>query len=890
MTNLNRPTNREIIEIIKNQPNANNKNMKGLIKLIKERDIDLYEEYLLDGTFLSDYKIQTHLGHNLCALLFTTLTPLLFSDKQVSNYFLKILIKLHSEEETWVQPIKYKIFRDITGYIYEHYKERNFILGFHFDNAYDEFIKNHYYPQTYIDETTLLIKNNHPLISAKEKFYTIYGSLNAGDSFLKYLDLFIVDRVSEANFINYLETMVQSFINELPIVSMYTISTDRLLDNIFGYHWSFSMHMNMHKYKPNRSVPGHLRIHKLILRVIFPYIYSDYLHFNQRSFVYKQLEFSSEEIERYENLSRKVDRNESAHYKLTVPDNFEEQILPNGSSFAKLFSEIDSLFSSYFSSRIAPSKQKFISHFFDTCSNEIIVKDIKYCLKTPSMKVILNKYIDHKIIELKRSFYESNATNQTHQNDVWILYYPYLENYKYTSVDFRSLPTESLKKEMKLFVKYHFNHHEKNRGNRIYNDIISSLEYLNAKFGIKSASDITADQILMLYHYFEIEKGYRPSTLKIRHYSFIKFIDYLVSLNKPNLPVINNLKNITLKNAHAHSEKTKSIPDDILTFLDNHIHELRKKDVTLMYFLLMETGWRFGDMVALTDQCAKPDKENPEIANILVSSPKTKKHRVKNGLGDTLEDVISISTYNLLIEYVESTRPIREAYGVTTLFFTITNGVISKYQSSTFNKAIKKLCESYGIQSIDENYWNTNTRQTRKTVATSLISSGASLSSVQKKLGHVSSKTTEQIYAEVHNSKIAELNTDFYKKKFDILMDDEKLKLFTEEERRHLYIDFHLHRRDVELGVCTKHPSEGRCSILGYTNCAECPKLCTGKNYLKKWESLSNASKEAISEFEKIYTANKIAYEDYKDYIEYTQEQKLLAQYDSVIKAIEQNK
>lgn len=888
--NANRPTNHDIIEILKGHPNANFKNMKGLIAFIKEQDIDLFEEYILKGKLLSDYKSQTHLGHNLCALLYTLLTPLLFSEMQVKEYFLKILIELYNKEENWTKPIKSNIFKHITGYIHAHYKERNFILGYHFDDAYDEFINRYYYPKSYIDETIFLIKNSKPLISAKEKFYTIYGSLNAGDSFLKYLDLYVLDHIGQEEFANYLDSLIRSFIEKLPIVSIYTVSTDRLLDFIFGYHWSFSMHMNLYKYKPNRNIPTHLRIHKIILKAIFPYVYSDYLNFNQRNFVYKQLEFTNAEIDMYENLVKKVDRHESVHYKLVVStDNLDSQTLPNGSSFSKLFNHIDSLFSTYNIDRIAPSKEKFISHLINSCSDVIILKDIKYCLKTLSMKAILNKYVDQKIIELKKSFYESNANNHTFKNDVWTLYYPYLENYKYTTIDFSVLPTDSLKKEMKIFAKYHFYNRRKMKSHKYYNDIINCLIYLHEKFKIRSTTEITADQLLMLYHYFEINKGYKPSTLRLKHYILVEFIDYLVSLNRPDLPQVNKLKNIKLQNAHAHVEKTKSIPDDILIFLDNHIFELRKKDVILMYFLLMETGWRFGDMIALTEQCALPDKKNPEIANIWVSSPKTKKHRIKNRLGDIIEDVISIHTYNLLIDYVDSTRPIRETYGINTLFFTITNGVISKYQSSTFNKAINRLCASYGIQTIDGTYWQTNTRQTRKTVATSLISSGASLISVQKKLGHITSKTTEQIYAEVHKSKIAELNTDFYKKKFDILMDDEKLKLFTEQERKHLYIDFHLHRRDVELGVCTKHPSEGRCSVLGYTSCAECPKLCTGKKYLNKWVILSNTSKEIIEGFEKIYTENKIAYDDYKDFIEYAQEQKLLAHYDSIIDAIKQN-
>lgn len=157
---------------------------------------------------------------------------------------------------------------------------------------------------------------------------------------------------------------------------------------------------------------------------------------------------------------------------------------------------------------------------------------------------------------------------------------------------------------------------------------------------------------------------------------------------------------------------------------------------------------------------------------------------------------------------------------------------------------------------------------------------------MQKKLGHVTHETTEKIYAEVNLKKIGELNHEFYQKKFSVILDDEKLKLFTEEERKILYIDFCLNRRNVELGVCTKHPSEGRCSLLGYTSCASCPKLCTGQDFLSRWEELYNDSKNIIEEFVSTYEQARIPKEEYETYIEYRQEKKLCESYLETINTI----
>lgn len=878
-----------IIDTLKSYDVGNNKIFTGLIRKITITDIAKYEVSILDGIEASVYLRESPLGSHLCALFFSHVTPLLFSEEQMKAYFLNILIHRHNDEINWKVPLKYKLFKEITGFTHEHHQKRNFILGTYYDAAYEIFTQNYYYPKIFIDEVTSEIAGNHTLSAVKDKFYNIYATQNKGDSFLLFLDKFVLDVVGAHTFELYMDTMIRKYVESLEHNSVFSYSTDRILDYIFGYHWSFSMHMKAHVYSDRRSEPAHLRIHKIILKKIFPYVISKYNSNRQRQFVYDALDLSTADIEKYEKMIKSIDRNQSVHYELITPDDCSGIELPSGTNFDDLFKSIDSAFENYRSIRIAPSKRSFLKNFQKSCDNQVMIKDVKYCLNTSSMSAILKKYVDNKIIELKRFYYETNNIDQTVKNDIWIMYYPYRENYSYALIDFSTLPNKVFKNEMKMFVKYYFFYSKSYRSGGIYNVLMYFINYLHSKFDVAKSSDIKSDHVLLLYHHLEISKGWKPITIRNRNSDFNAYFNYLITQSYLGKPKVNPLINISLPNAHSHCQKTKSIPDDILLFLDQHIHELRRKDVILMYHLLMESGWRFGDMLALTDNCAEPDKSDPEIANIWVSSPKTKKHRIKNRLGDVLEDIISISTYELMQNYIQDTHSIREKYGVNTLFYTLTNGVISKYQVSTFNKAINRLCHNYGVKSIDESYWATSTRQTRKTVATSLISSGASLSAVQKKLGHTSSQTTELIYAEVQNKRISELNTEFYKNKFDILMDDEKLKLFTEEERRHLYIDFHLNKRDVELGVCTKHPSEGRCSILGYTSCAECPKICTGKKYLDRWKALAMTSDEIISELEKIYADNLIDIDDYKNYIEYTQEKKLLAHYNSVIQAIESN-
>lgn len=192
------------------------------------------------------------------------------------------------------------------------------------------------------------------------------------------------------------------------------------------------------------------------------------------------------------------------------------------------------------------------------------------------------------------------------------------------------------------------------------------------------------------------------------------------------------------------------------------------------------------------------------------------------------------------------------------------------------------------MQSIVEGWEAFTSRQTRKTVAVELVSSGAPLTAVQKQLGHVGQGTTERIYAEVRMKRIAELNSEFFQQRFNLLIESGRLDLYTEEERRWLYVDFCTNRRNVELGACSKHPSEGRCADLGNISCASCPKLCTGRAFQARWQELYEDSSRLLAQFEAKYAELDIPMDEYEGYTEYAQERTLNERYRAVLDAIEE--
>lgn len=134
--------------------------------------------------------------------------------------------------------------------------------------------------------------------------------------------------------------------------------------------------------------------------------------------------------------------------------------------------------------------------------------------------------------------------------------------------------------------------------------------------------------------------------------------------------------------------------------------------------------------------------------------------------------------------------------------------------------------------------------------------------------------------------KLAELNTQFFLAKFDLIISHEQLESYTEEERKLLYADFRLEQRRVELGFCVVKaagPCQHRNSLY---NCVNCPNLCTGKRYLPYWAELLEQQRIIFDRLISAYQADGILH--YQNYAEYKQELRLLKGYENIVKTIQE--
>lgn len=198
------------------------------------------------------------------------------------------------------------------------------------------------------------------------------------------------------------------------------------------------------------------------------------------------------------------------------------------------------------------------------------------------------------------------------------------------------------------------------------------------------------------------------------------------------------------------------------------------------------------------------------------------------------------------------------------------------------------MIKKYQICKEDGELWHYTSRQSRKTLAVTLIEQGASSNEIAMQFGHSDIRTTEKYYAEVRKKRLAELNSEFFKKRFKVLVGEDNLKCYSVEERRQLYVDFALNTREVEFGKCSKHISEGPCGVrAGSISCATCTKLCTGTKYIDKWTELVTSQRNIVNELLRIYGEEGIEEKDFMEFIEYKREIHLLNSYTSVVTNIE---
>src|SRR5690606_13657266 len=96
-------------------------------------------------------------------------------------------------------------------------------------------------------------------------------------------------------------------------------------------------------------------------------------------------------------------------------------------------------------------------------------------------------------------------------------------------------------------------------------------------------------------------------------------------------------------------------------------------------------------------------------------------------------------------------------------------------QESSYVTAVNRLIKKHSICDADGSLWYYTSRQSRKTLAVQLVEQGASSNEIALQFGHTDLRTTEKYYAEVRKQRLADMNSEFFKKRFNIFIGEENL-------------------------------------------------------------------------------------------------------------------
>lgn len=497
----------------------------------------------------------------------------------------------------------------------------------------------------------------------------------------------------------------------------------------------------------------------------------------------------------------------------------------------------------------------------------------------------LNKFLEKETLLQLNFLEEWNKKSLILNNNIWIVHFVNGLSLHSMKVDFNRIKNEQLRREIKIFLFYDYNSANPLATYRKFTDIMRGLEVIQEKFKPKKISDIDLIQVLYMYQYLEKEGRYSVVTIKKTISNLSQVSIYYLDMNGyKDRPSKNVFKAINMRNVDSMSKNTEFIPDVIIEQLNNYISEL-DLIYRLMYELYSYTGLRPKEVVQLENDCFNDDRgEHPGYVKMKYIPHKIKKARRMRGLSDYAITYIPEELALKIKAFIAGNKEICSAYDINYVFTRRTHAGVFLPKTRDFCLAINKIIKKHSICDLEGDIWNFTSKQTRKTVAVNLIEN-ATPQEVANQLGHLDVRTTEKYYLEVKMAKLAEMNSEFFKNKFEVSVGKENLSLYSEEERRQLYVDFCLSKRDVELGKCTKHISEGVCGKReGASNCAVCAKLCTGKKYLSKWTELKESQIKIIIELKRIYKDNSI--ENYHEFIEYKKELFLYERYSSVVDAI----
>ena len=845
---------------------------------------------------LKEFQAANGLSKMQYMLLLQFVLPLIEGDIDLDVYFLTVLGEMYNDENNWVHPSVKRTFQIITGLVYpekstygrRQFESRILYLSRRYHHVYfDLFERKRMYPQGIIREAREHFVNMEPMGNVCRRLYDAYSPMGA--PFIVFFGECVYACFGYEKMFQYLTTLSEIYVKSLPYYLEGTVKFTDITKYIFQYQFSATT-FTLGTY--TRNSENATEFTKCLYRALFPFTYENYRTTRQK--VYKYLDLSEDEKNEYNLKYFSTPMKKNIAVMVNIHDHLNEETFKHGTTFHEMQEFIDHYFDEVvYPTRTLPNKadiKRELNKRLDTMPGSFGL-DFRRAVAYGGANSMVITAIDKNLTRMKAGWCEENDKAFGRRENVIRLYIHYKGAYIFRILDFNEVHADDFRREIRMFAGSM--HYAKLADFSYFSPLVKALNYFCDEYEITRAKDIRDWHILTFLHTMQNE-GIQAAT--ITHYLYIirHFISFLMNdsdyAERPEIDVTLAMRfmgqNDRIKNTHP-------IPEDIQAFMDEHIDELPEVP-RLMFRIQSQVLWRFDDVANIRTDCFSEfdkgllpeDMRDDDVVRITTKIQKTGKSRRKHRMGEYITDVISRDLYNEVMTYIRKTDPIRKAYHTDYVFFNIYAGEVHEYRSNVINIPMQKLMKQYGIESIDTTYEGFTTRQSRKTGATALIESGETLESVQHKLGHVNSATTARYYAEVRAKKRGELDSEFFRQQFNLNFDENVLKNFSDTERKALYYDFCNRIREVEYGECTKKACEGSCFDVGDGDCAVCPKLVTGPQYLDRWQALLNDSKDMLGHYRTAYEKAGIPEEEYGKFLEYRKEMRRCSHYQAVVDAL----
>ncbi|MEC3543393.1 site-specific integrase, partial [Bacillus thuringiensis] len=525
---------------------------------------------------------------------------------------------------------------------------------------------------------------------------------------------------------------------------------------------------------------------------------------------------------------------------------------------------------------------------------------LAYCIygkkKYSDVRSSLQSYINLEILfEITQEIHDYITSNFTDQcdfnNDLWLIGEKLNQNkrlqFSTYQLDFSSLngPLKSATKDYLFYLRSQ--HH---LGRRIQKDlahikVVASQLLLITDFSVTSAHQINSHHVQhLLLHFQQLkkengDKTYALGTIRQMFTTWKMFFDWLIDREFYNI-TNNPFRKITFHNVANHSKSTEHIPENVIEFLKEKMHELPPYTQNI-WTILINTGMRISEAMGLKEDCLEFNSEYESYILEYTPSKDTSnkdKHRIPipNAVVQAINNQKQLSR-KIRLESKSSLLFIKKNttgghYGITSL------------RTQTISDQINNLLKKYNITKLDGEIFKYRQHMCRKTKIMEMLEQGFNIREIADYINHSDEDTTQKYYSEMNLEKIAQLDALMFEKIFEQTLDREIQQQYNLQEKEALFKEIKLGTRETPEGHghCVKHVSFGPCHKK---KCVGCRLLITGPQKLPMWYKLYNEQKEYIKQLESEFQNNKI--ENFKEHRSYQSEINLLNLYWDTIKKVE---